>query len=160
MKNILYNSFCQAIIKLSEKSHISLKIILFLFIFVSTSLASYMVIEAILYYFTYDVTTTSRVLYERPAYFPKVTLCNQNMFTTEYAYEFAKSINSSWNIYTNKEKLNNMSYAERYDTRVYFYTQIHVHICACIRVGTYTQVCPKKVAKKTQPRSRRNGYSL
>jgi hypothetical protein len=124
MKDILYNSFCQAIIKLTDKSHISLKIILFFFIFVSTSLASYMVIEAILYYFDYDVTTTSRVIYERPSYFPKVTLCNQNMFTTEYAYEFAKSINSSWNIYTNKDTLYNLSFAERYTKRVYFFNLV------------------------------------
>jgi hypothetical protein len=121
MKNILYNSLCQAIIKLFEKSHISLKIILFFFILSSISLASYMVIQTILDYFSYEVTTTSRVIYETPSYFPKVTLCNQNMFTTEYAYEFAKSINSSWNIYTNKDSLNNMSFTEQFDTRVYFY---------------------------------------
>jgi hypothetical protein len=121
MKEILYNSLAQAIAKLFQKSHFSLKFILLLFILSSISFSSYMVVATILDYYLYEVITTSRVVYEMPALFPKVTICNQNMFTTEYAYKFAKSVNSSWNIFTNRDSFKNMSYDVSYNTRVNFY---------------------------------------
>jgi len=54
--------------------------------------ASYLVIQSILSYFTYDVTTKSRTFYETPTLFPKVSFCNLNMFQTEYAYNVKRDI--------------------------------------------------------------------
>ena len=51
MKDILYNSLAQAIVKLFKKSKFSLKLILLLFILSSISLASFMVISTIIDYY-------------------------------------------------------------------------------------------------------------
>jgi hypothetical protein len=69
--------------------HYPLKIFLFIFVLVSTGLASYTVIQSVMAYFNFDVTTTSRTLYETPTLFPKVTFCNVNKYTTEYGVNLA-----------------------------------------------------------------------
>jgi hypothetical protein len=120
-KEILYNSLAQATVKLFKKTHISVKLILFLFIMSPISLASYMIVNVILDYYSYEVITTSRVIYETPTLFPKVTLCNQNMFTTKKAFEFAESFNVSWNIYKNRNFMKEMKFTERSMTREQFY---------------------------------------
>jgi len=47
-------------------------------------------------YFSYGVSDTSRTLYETPALFPKVTICNANPFTTRYALEFLRTVNQEY----------------------------------------------------------------
>jgi hypothetical protein len=42
-------------------------------------------------YFTYEDATISRTIYENPAKFPKVTFCNINWFTTEYAFNLTQT---------------------------------------------------------------------
>ena len=78
LKEVLYNSLAQAIIKIFLTPFIIIKCILFLFVFGSIGLTSYLVIESIMTYFTYGVSTTSRTIYETPTLFPKVTFCNAN----------------------------------------------------------------------------------
>jgi hypothetical protein len=90
LKGVLYNSFAQAIIKIIQTPHVTLKIFLILFVLASTSLASYLVVSSILSYFTFDVSTTSRTIYETPTLFPKVTFCNVNWFATEFAYNLTQ----------------------------------------------------------------------
>ncbi len=82
IKETLYNSAAQAVIKLIETPYYTLKIFLFLCLLVSSGLCSYLIIELILNYYSYGVSTTMRTLYETPATFPKVTICNVNPFTT------------------------------------------------------------------------------
>ena len=78
----------KALIKIVLSRHILLKIFFFLFVVITNGLASYLVIESIMNYLAYDVTTKSRTIYETPTLFPKVTICNLNMYQTEYAYDF------------------------------------------------------------------------
>jgi hypothetical protein len=91
LKENLYNSLAQAIIKIIQTPHIILKIFLCIFSLASTSLASYLVIQSIVTYFMYEASTTSRTIYENPTPFPKVTFCNVNSFTTEYGYNLSQS---------------------------------------------------------------------
>jgi hypothetical protein len=88
LKETLYNSLCQAIIKIIFSPHLIVKLFLILFVLVTSGLASYLAIESIMNYFTYGVTTTSRTVYEAPTLFPKVTFCNANKFTTKYSRKF------------------------------------------------------------------------
>ena len=90
LKEVLYNSFSQAILKIILTPHILLKIFLLVFVLASTSLASILVIGSFMEYFAYKVSTTSRIIYENPTLFPKVTFCNVNWFTTEYAYNLTQ----------------------------------------------------------------------
>ena len=119
MKDILYNSLAQAIVKLFKKSHFSLKLILLLFILSSISLASFMVISTIIDYYSYDVITNSRVIYETPTLFPKITICNNNQFCTLKAIEFFKQINKELNAsgdIFNETQMLNLTYDFKQET--------------------------------------------
>ena len=89
------NSLTQAIIKLLSTPHTLLKIYLFLNVFGAIAIASYMVLQSVMSYLTYEVITTSRTVYEKPTTFPKILICNQNMFQTEYAYDFINEVSST-----------------------------------------------------------------
>ena len=96
LKEVLYNSLAQAIIKIFLSPFLLIKVVLFLFVLGSIGCTSYLVISSIMTYFTYGVVASSRTLYETPTLFPKVTFCNYNFFTTKYGYDV---IQSGKNIY-------------------------------------------------------------
>ena len=97
VKDILYNSLAQAIIKIIQTPHLILKLVLSIFVVLASGLASYLIIKSVVSYFAYEVTTMTRTIFETPAPFPKVTFCNSNPFTTEYALDFLKRINHEIN---------------------------------------------------------------
>jgi len=101
-----------AILNLILSPHILLQVFLAIFLLVSFGLASYTVITLVLSYFEYGVTTTVRTLYETPAPFPKITICNANQFTTPYGYELLKNVSQLKNI----TLLENTLGESRYDT--------------------------------------------
>jgi hypothetical protein len=90
LKEVLYNSLAQAIIKIIQTPHLAIKLFLVVCVVSSSSLASYLVIESIMQFFTYGVTTTSRTIFETPTLFPKVTFCNYNRLGTKYAYDLMR----------------------------------------------------------------------
>jgi acid-sensing ion channel 2 len=102
IKETLYNSAAQAIIKIIETPYYTLKTFLIICLIVSSGLCSYLIIGLIMDYLNYGVLTTIRTLYETPATFPKVTICNVNPFTTQYAFEYLRKmnqeLNSLWNV--------------------------------------------------------------
>jgi hypothetical protein len=67
--------------------HFILKFILLSFILLAYCLASYMTITLILNFLEYNVITTFRTVNETPTVFPKVTICNRNIFTSKHAYD-------------------------------------------------------------------------
>ena len=115
-KGKLCNSFAQAIIAFIETRNKILKIFILTFVIVSSGLAAYLVIEGILTYFTYSVLTSTRTLFETPTLFPKITICNQNPFITNYATEFIRNrsliIPPKMNIF-DLNYLLNLNYSEK-----------------------------------------------
>jgi hypothetical protein len=91
LEKILYNSFFQAILRSILTPYLILKLFLIVCVLGSSGLASYLVIQSIMSYFTYEVASISRTIYENPAKFPKVTFCNINWFTTEYAFNLTQT---------------------------------------------------------------------
>jgi hypothetical protein len=87
LKEVLYNSLAQAIIKIALTPYTVLKIILFLFALGTCGFASYLIRSSLLTYASYCVSTRSRSIYETPTLFPQVTFCNYNSFATKYAYD-------------------------------------------------------------------------
>ena len=81
----------KAILKIFISRHFLLKVFLFLFLIGTNGFASYLVIQSVMDYFKYDVTTKSRTIYETPTPFPKVTFCNVNKLQTEYAWNLTSS---------------------------------------------------------------------
>ena len=104
IKEVLYNSLAQAIIKIFQTPHITLKLFLATFVLVSTGLASFLVIQSFLEYFSFGVSTMSRTINENPTLFPKVTICNFNPFTTEYAFNMIQLNVTSGNNLSDEEK--------------------------------------------------------
>ncbi len=92
-KSLLANSTAQAILTLFNTKHISLKLFLLVCLLFSSGFCSYTVIKAILNFVSFPVITTTRMFYENPAVFPKITVCNVNPFTSVHAIGFIKEIN-------------------------------------------------------------------
>jgi hypothetical protein len=99
IKGILNNSLAQAIIRLvaPQESNLAVRIYLFLFIVSSNALAFYYIAGSVMSFLDYEVTTTSRTIYEMPTLFPKITICNRNRFQTKYALDFLHKINININ---------------------------------------------------------------
>ena len=104
LKERLYNSFAQAILKIFVTPYPILKVFLFVIVIGTTGLASYLVIRSLMDYLNYGVTTTSRTIYETPTLFPKVTFCNLNLYTTEYAFNLTQKGILFGNNLSNEEK--------------------------------------------------------
>ena len=96
-KATLYNSAAQSIIKLAETPFVSLKTFLSMCVLTSSCACGFLIIELLVDYLSFRVSTTTRTLYETPALFPKVTICNVNPFTTQYATGFLSRINKDLN---------------------------------------------------------------
>ena len=98
-----------------------LKMFSLIFLIFAQSIACYMIVISIISYFKFEVITTSRSLYETPAPFPKITICNYNQFQTREAVEFLEKINKELapNIIlfdsNHHQSQNNMSYKEKRD---------------------------------------------
>ena len=66
-------------------------------LFSCTGITAYMIIGLVISYLEYEVLTTSQTIDETPALFPKVTICNNVNFQTEYAVEFLRQVNREVN---------------------------------------------------------------
>jgi hypothetical protein len=106
VKDVLYNSFAQSLIKIAITPILTLKVFLSIFVLVSSGIASFLVIGSIVSYLSYEVSTTSRTIYENPTLFPKVTFCNVNWFNTEFAYNLTQRnlTYSEISLFSNEEK--------------------------------------------------------
>jgi hypothetical protein len=93
IKESLYNSISQACIKIVHTPFRLVQLYLIVTILLVASVCSFLVVQSILTYFSYDVTTMTRHLYETPTLFPQVTICNTNIFTTSEAVEFLRQVN-------------------------------------------------------------------
>ena len=91
LKQYMTNEMFSALFHAYETPHFILKLFLVIFLLIAYALAAYTTIDLIMSYLDFGVSTTTRTLYEVPAIFPKITFCNQNMFTTRYAYEFLQN---------------------------------------------------------------------
>ena len=92
LEQTLSGEMYHAILTLFISPHFTLKLFLLTFVFVSFGLAAYTLITLVLTYLDYGVTTTIRTIYETPAPFPKITICNINQFSTKYAFELVQNI--------------------------------------------------------------------
>ena len=110
IKNIfidaLNNSFGQAIIKIILTPFLIPKLFLILLVLGSSGIASFLVIQSIMTYLTYGVSTSSRTVYETPSLFPKVTFCNVNPFATKYAFNLTQYKIENGDSLFNDEQIN------------------------------------------------------
>ena len=117
-KDILYNSAGQALIRIYETPNLIVKAFLLVSVVVSSGLCSYLIIRSFINYFSYEVITVTRTIFETPTLFPRIKICNNSPFTTEFAYEFIKNISNFISPHKNmfdinQEKLLNASELEK-----------------------------------------------
>ena len=94
LKELLYNSVAQSILRIFDRKKCKpIKIFIFFSVLLSSCLSSFLIIQSIMSYFSYPVTTTTRNVSQNKILFPKITICNWHQFTTEFALDFLKQIN-------------------------------------------------------------------
>jgi hypothetical protein len=94
IKETVGNETSQAIIRIFDTKYISLKVFWLLCLLGCSSLCEYLVAQTCLTYLSYPVYTTTSLVHEMPTEFPKVTICNSAMATTEYALEKIRGVNN------------------------------------------------------------------
>ena len=93
IQEILNNSLGHAIIRIFKRKKFIIKIYLAFVSILLISLAAFLTIQSIINYFNYQVITTSRTISETPTTFPKITICNLNMFTSKFASDLVEQVN-------------------------------------------------------------------
>jgi hypothetical protein len=92
-KETIGNETSQAIIRIFETQYLGLKLFWVICLLGCGSLCFYLVAQTVITYLSYPVYTTTTIVHEVPTPFPKVTICNSVLATTEYAYEMINKIN-------------------------------------------------------------------
>jgi hypothetical protein len=138
LKEHLTNEMNSAIFISIETPHLILKSFLIIFIIVAYGLAAYTTIELILTYLQYDVTTSSRTIYETPSTFPKVTFCNLSPFTTRSGFE-----NYVNQVYTDSQ-LKNLSY------NLKFFSALTARVYAFERVLNSSDLAKKSISHRLE----------
>jgi hypothetical protein len=80
------------------------KIAWVLIILMSCCICIYMVVGNCLNYVNFETKTTIREINEPLSTFPTIVLCNRNLFTNEYSYEYLKNFSKTQNLTTSFEK--------------------------------------------------------
>jgi hypothetical protein len=99
-KETIGNETSQAIIRIIDTEYLSLKLFWLICLLGCVSLCGYLVAQTFITYLSYPVYTTTTLTNEVPTVFPKITICNSNIPTTEYAFEMIKEINEELSLNT------------------------------------------------------------
>jgi len=93
----LRNESIKIVLKSLQIKHGWLKFYLILILILLLGITSYMLVYLFLGYFAFEVNTKTTTYTEAESVFPKITLCNNNMFQTEYALNLLKQIDKNVN---------------------------------------------------------------
>ena len=88
IKENIGNETGHAFIKMIYSEHFGLKFFWAVSLIGSNACCAYLIIQTIVNYFSFETYTSSKTIFETPTLFPKVTICNNAQFATEYAYKF------------------------------------------------------------------------
>ena len=88
----LRNETIKLFIKIFQVKNKWLKLYLIALMTFLTGLNGYMVANLITSYLSFEVLTTTQLLTEASSIFPKVTICNNQIFQTEFALEFLQQV--------------------------------------------------------------------
>ena len=111
----LRNETIKLFIKLFQTKNNLLKFYLTLLLLSVTAITCYMLVGLFLSYLAYEVLTTSQIIAETPAIFPRVNICNYINFQTEYAIQFLSDISKELNPNVNIFQVNTNGINLTYD---------------------------------------------
>ena len=117
-KEVLVNSTSHGIPNIIRSENLIIKLVWLLFLLASTGLCSFLVAQSIFTYYNYDVNTKTRTIYETQAFFPTITICNKQKYTTRKGLEFLKNViieNNLTDIFEN-ETFSHMYYIDQLES--------------------------------------------
>ncbi|CAF0785654.1 unnamed protein product [Brachionus calyciflorus] len=88
----LLSSTSHGIPNIIRSDKLSLRLMWIFFTIVSTGLCSYMIVQSITSYLSFETTSKIQIHSETSSIFPAVTICNMNYFTSEYSAEFIRNL--------------------------------------------------------------------
>ena len=89
----LYNSTAQILLKIYESPYFLVKLICVSIVISSAGFCSYAIISNISSYLAYEVNTmTRRITNHEVAMFPVISICNKNIFNSEFSLKFLKQV--------------------------------------------------------------------
>ena len=95
IKNIfleaILSSTCHGIGKIVKSPNLPLKIFWIISVIFSSGLFGYMMVDNIMSYLKYEVSTKTRIIIEYEPYFPTITICNMNFLTSKLASKLIES---------------------------------------------------------------------
>ena len=92
LKSILSNSTVHAVPNITRTKNKLVIILWSIFLFFSTGICSYFILDSIFEYYEYNTNTKIETIFESSSEFPEITVCNLNIFTTPYAFEFLNNL--------------------------------------------------------------------
>jgi hypothetical protein len=90
MKDALYNSVAQAILKITYHHNWIVKIFWLFMLLLTLGVCLWQIALSVFSYLEANVSTVTRAYYENPTKFPTVTICDKSFFTTDYGFEFVQ----------------------------------------------------------------------
>ncbi|CAF0980970.1 unnamed protein product [Brachionus calyciflorus] len=88
----LLSSTSHGIPNIIRSDKLAIRLMWIFFTVMSTGLCSYMIVQSIMNYFSYETTSKIQIHTETSPIFPAITICNTNFFTSEYSTEFIKNL--------------------------------------------------------------------
>ena len=86
----------QALVRIFDTKSKGLKVFWVLCLLGCSSLCFYLIAQTFMTYLSYPVYTTSTVVHEIPTQFPKITICNSQFATSQYATMLIKQLNQNY----------------------------------------------------------------
>jgi len=90
MKDALYNSVAQGILKITFHHNWIIKIFWLLTLLLTLGVCIWQIVLLVFSFLEANVTTVTRSYYENPTKFPTVTICDKSFFTTDFGLEFVQ----------------------------------------------------------------------
>jgi len=100
---LLSNSSSHGIPNIIKTHNTWLKLMWFVFFLISLGCCSFLIISGFVQYFSYEVVTSIRIVNDVPTEFPKITICNANLFTNDFAFKYLTDFNSSFVNFSNSQ---------------------------------------------------------
>ncbi|CAF0880179.1 unnamed protein product [Brachionus calyciflorus] len=87
----LLSSTSHGIPNIIRSDKLAIRLMWIFFTVVSTGLCSYMIVQSIMNYFSFETTSKIQIHTEKSSILPAITICNSNFFTSEYSAQFIKN---------------------------------------------------------------------
>ena len=95
LMNIVYESASDStthgLPHIFKRKHVSIKMFWLICFLISSGVCGYMIVKSVINYFEHETVSKVQRIYEIPALFPTISVCNLNAFTTNAGLDYVRS---------------------------------------------------------------------